>query len=151
MKFNKEDLDKIIDKAAFHIRDEQIDDSVIERSAERVWAMMAQHGADRSLHLEGVDTVNSNNTEHIHGCDDFQSLMPAYLDGTLSKARKLLLEDHSNECIPCRQELKAQRNLAAAKSATYIAPAHTARNARKPLRTGKSRWTTAATDTSAKA
>ena len=62
----------------------------------------------------------NNNTEQIHGCDDFQSLIPAYLDGKLSTARTLLLEDHSNECIPCRQELKAQRAFAAAKSAMFV-------------------------------
>jgi len=90
--------------------------------------------------------------EHIHGCDDFRSLMPAYLEGKLSTPRKLLLEDHSNECIPCRQELKVQRNLAAAKTATYISPTHTARTtvprkgSTRGLRSnGVARWSIAAT------
>ncbi len=71
---------------------------------------------------------SSNNTEQIRGCDDFQSLIPAYLDGKLSTARTLLLEDHSNECLPCRKELKEQRAYAAAKSATYV-PRQPARRA----------------------
>jgi hypothetical protein len=62
----------------------------------------------------------SNNNEQINGCADFQSLIPAYLDKQLSTARTLLLEDHTNECIPCRRELKAQRMSATATAPTYI-------------------------------
>ena len=139
MKHNKQDLDAIIDNATRAIRDEQIDASVIDRLADRVWAQISGNNlSSETSYLEGINTMNNN--EQIHGCDDFQSLMPAYLDGKLSTARKLLLEDHSNECIPCRQELKVQRNLAAARSATFVAPQHAARATRKPLRTGTSRW-----------
>lgn len=144
MKHNKKDLDAIIDKATQEIRSEQIDASVIERSTASVWERISQQAGKNSssvnLYMEGVETMDpSNNNEHIHGCDDFQSLMPAYLDGKLSTARKLLLEDHSNECIPCRQELKAQKAFAATKSATYVAPRHMPNAKRKPLRTGTSR------------
>src|SRR5687768_16204110 len=126
MKQNKHDLDAIIDNVTQDIRDEQIDPSIVNQAATRVWARVSQEAAENSsaetLHLEGINTMNSNDTaEHIHGCDDFRSLMPAYLEGKLSTPRKLLLEDHSNECIPCRQELKAQRTYAAARSATFIA------------------------------
>jgi hypothetical protein len=141
MKHSKQDLDAIIDKAAHDIRDEQIDASVIDVAAARVWARVSQAAESSSSdtsHMEGINTMN--HTEHIHGCDDFQSLMPAYLDGKLSSARKLLLEDHSNECIPCRRELKAQRNLAAAKSATFVAPQQTRRASQKPLATTKRSW-----------
>lgn len=144
MTHDKQDLDAIIDKAAHAIRDEQIDPSAIDRSAARVWARVAGQAAQDSSSVtsysDGINTMNaSNNAEQIRGCEDFQSLMPAYLEGKLSTARKLLLEDHSNECIPCRQELRAQRNLAAAKSATFIAPRHTA-SAKTPRRTSTKRW-----------
>lgn len=139
MKQNKHDLDAIIDKATGQIRDEQVDPSAIEMSAARVWARIGgQAGIDPSL--EGINTMNtSNNAEHIDGCGDFQSLIPAYLEGKLSTARRLLLEDHSNECLPCRQELKAQRNLAAAKAATFNAPRHIPA-ARVARRAGARRW-----------
>jgi hypothetical protein len=145
MKHDKHDLDAIIDKAAFAIRDEEIDTSIIDQSAERVWARVsgqaAENLASETSYLEGINTMNTNtNAEHIHGCDDFQSLMPAYLDGKLSTARKLLLEDHSNECIPCRQELKAQRTYAAAKSATFVSPQSKRRVGREPLRANTQRW-----------
>jgi ferric-dicitrate binding protein FerR (iron transport regulator) len=115
MKRNKHDLDAIIDKGTRAIRDEEIDSSAINESATRVWARVSQEAAENSV--GNLNTMNvNNNTEHIHGCADFQSLIPAYLDGKLSAARTLLLEDHSNECIPCRREMKAQRT--GSKSAT---------------------------------
>lgn len=127
MKQNKHDLDAIIDDVTRDIRDEQIDPTLISQSATRVWAQISRQAAENSSsvnsYLEGVNIMeNGNSTEHIRGCEDFQSLIPAYLEGQLSTARALLLEDHSNECIPCRNELKAQKNLAAAKSATYVRP-----------------------------
>src|SRR5215207_2382204 len=114
MKRNKQDLDAIIENATRNIRDEEIDSSIVNESATRVWARVSQHAAQNSSSIisssENLNTMNpSNNTEQIRGCADFQSLIPSYLDGNLSTARTLLLEDHSNECIPCRSELKAQR------------------------------------------
>ena len=150
MKHDNKRLDEIIDKAAYAIRDEQIDSSAIDQSAERVWARVAAASQDTSAnsYAEGKNTMNDK-AEHIHGCVDFRSLMPDYLEGKLSTPRKLLLEDHSNECIPCRQELKAQRNVAAAKSATYVSPTHTARKAvpskvRGRRTGGVARWSIAA-------
>src|SRR6478672_2632323 len=149
MKHDNQHLDEIIDKAAYAIRDEQIDSSVIDGSAERVWARVtASQDTSANSYAEGINTV-TDKADHIHGCDDFRSLMPDYLEGTLSTPRKLLLEDHSNECLPCRQELKAQRNLAATKSATYVSPTHTARKAvpskvRGRRTGGVARWSIAA-------
>jgi hypothetical protein len=124
MKHNKQDLDRIIDDTTSGIRDEQMDSSIIEQSAARVWARVSQQ-AENSLSANSYsgdfNTMNaSNNNEQINGCADFQSLIPAYLDKQLSTARTLLLEDHTNECIPCRRELKAQRKSATATAPTYI-------------------------------
>jgi len=125
MKRNKHDLDAIIDKGTRAIRDEEIDSSAVSESATRVWARVSQEAAENSV--GNLNTMNVNNsTEHIHGCADFQSLIPAYLEGNLSAARTLLLEDHSNECIPCRREMKAQRS--GAKVATVAATQPTRSN-----------------------
>ena len=48
-------------------------------------------------------------SERIENCGDFQSLIPAYLDGSLSEPRSLLLVDHTHECIPCRKAMKDAR------------------------------------------
>ena len=144
MKHNKQELDAIIDDATREIREEQIDPSIINQSATRVWARISGQAAEdlsATSNLEGLNTMNANNsTEHIHGCADFQSLIPAYLDGKLSTARTLLLEDHSNECIPCRQELKAQRAYAATKSATYVPRQHVPRPTQGRQRGNTNRW-----------
>lgn len=106
---NKRDLDAIIDDTTREIRNEPIDASIIDRSASLIWARVSEHAQTLSS-PENFNTMNANNTDHIHGCEDFQSLIPAYLDGKLSAARTMLIEDHSNECIPCRNEIKVQRN-----------------------------------------
>ena len=126
MKHNKQNLDQIIDDATRDIRDEQIEESIINQSATRVWARVSGQMAEEisssaNSHLGDLNTMNANATsEHIDGCADFQLLIPAYLGGKLSTARTLLLEDHTNECIPCRRALKAERAEATAKTATFV-------------------------------
>jgi hypothetical protein len=122
---NKKDLESMIENAARDIRDEQLDDSAIDQSAARVWARIGEEtGLPATLNIKGANAMNINETsEQISGCRDFQSLMPAYLKGQLSAARTLLLEDHSNECVSCRRELKALRTGSAAKPAANRQPA----------------------------
>ncbi|HVF29576.1 MAG TPA: FecR domain-containing protein [Pyrinomonadaceae bacterium] len=126
MKQNKQELDAIIERATRAIRDERIDPSVVDQTAASVWARVSQEAAENSSsvisHMESLNAMNpSNSTEQIRGCEDFQSLIPPYLDGELTTARTLLLEDHSNECIPCRRELKNQRAERSAKSSAVAA------------------------------
>src|SRR6266508_5646650 len=100
MKSNN-DFDVILNKATSEMRNEQIDSAVINEAAERVWARLA---IEASAHSN--DNVAS---ERIASCADFQSLIPAYLKGSLSEARSLLLIDHTHECIPCRKAMKETR------------------------------------------
>ena len=45
-------------------------------------------------------------TDHrIRGCDGFRALIPAYLAGALAEPRRILFEDHTRECVPCRRAL----------------------------------------------
>jgi hypothetical protein len=145
----------MIDEAARAISDERIDESVVNQSAARVWARISEQSADGSFasannfaaaenaspaisNLENLNTMNANaHSEHINGCADFQSLIPAYLEGKLSTARKLLFEDHTNECIPCRRALKAQR--AGAAAATATAPIYVRQPARRAAGGGQQR------------
>jgi FecR protein/Protein of unknown function (DUF3352) len=100
MKSNN-DLDEILDKATSEMRNEQIDSAVVNEAAERVWARLAIEA--------GQFEDRGPAAEHIEGCADFQTLIPAYLTGTLSEARSLLLVDHTHECIPCRKAMKDAR------------------------------------------
>ena len=121
MKQNKKDLDGIIDNATRAIREERINESAVDQSAARVWARLNEQGVENS-YIEGLNTMKTvNNAEQIRGCEDFVSLIPAYLGGKLSTARTLLVKDHCNECIPCRRELQAQRSGSAAKAAAALA------------------------------
>ena len=99
MKRNQ-DTDEILDKALSEIRGEQLDSAMVDDAANRVWTKLSAESASAPVEA----TV-----EHIHGCHDFQSLMPAYLRGELPQARALLLKDHTHECIPCRKALKLAR------------------------------------------
>ena len=93
------DFDAILDKATSEIRNEQIDQTVVNSAAERVWARLAVEPA----------TMQKDVAARIDGCADFQSLIPSYLSGNLSEARSLLLVDHTHECIPCRKAMKDAR------------------------------------------
>ena len=52
-------------------------------------------------------TIDANST--LTSCADYQARMPALVAGTLPEAQRLLVEDHTRECIPCRKHLQAVR------------------------------------------
>jgi hypothetical protein len=91
------ELDRIIET----LRQESITDGVVEQVSLRVWTRISQAAepATPGAQVEG-----------IRGCFDFQRLIPAYVAGNLPQGRKLLLEDHFRECIPCRHALEAARS-----------------------------------------
>jgi hypothetical protein len=101
MKRSNKDLNDILDRAMAGIRSERVDQAVVESAAERVRAKLTNEHATASAPAAHV--------EHIRNCDDFQKLIPEYLEGSLSAARSLLFEDHTHECIPCRKALKEAR------------------------------------------
>jgi hypothetical protein len=102
MKTNQE-LENILDQATAEMRNEEIDSVVVNQAAERVWARIAAENTNRAV-------IESHASDRIENCSDFQSLIPAYLDGDLSEARSLLLVDHTHECIPCRKAMKDARS-----------------------------------------
>lgn len=114
---NNKELDNILDKVTDGIRAEQTDSATVNDAAERVWARMSTEVTEPS---KSVTAFAQHESERIEGCADFQSLIPAYLNGELSEARSLLLVDHTHECIPCRKALKQGRTarIAAAMPAT---------------------------------
>ncbi|HEY0323757.1 MAG TPA: FecR domain-containing protein [Pyrinomonadaceae bacterium] len=105
MKRKTVELENILDKVTDHIRQDEIDSSVVDAAARRVWERLAIEMSAE----DAPSTIDSKDVEEIRGCSDFQSLIPAFLKGELSGARALLLEDHTQECIPCRKAMKAAR------------------------------------------
>ncbi|MGH9930603.1 MAG: FecR domain-containing protein [Pyrinomonadaceae bacterium] len=99
---NNNDLDAILDNATGKIRSESVDSALVDEAADRVWARLAAETSE--LRTENVAATR------IGDCADFQSLIPAYLTGSLSEARSLLLVDHTHECIPCRKAMKDARS-----------------------------------------
>ncbi|HSE23367.1 MAG TPA: FecR domain-containing protein [Pyrinomonadaceae bacterium] len=112
----------MLDKVTADIRNEFVDAATVSAAAERVWARLSAAADTTPLDLPAM-------VEHIEGCNDFQSLIPAYLSGSLSEARSLLLVDHTHECIPCRKAMKEAR----AQRAGTAAPARATRSALQPM------------------
>ncbi|MEP6569787.1 MAG: FecR domain-containing protein [Acidobacteriota bacterium] len=114
MKSNN-DFDAILDNATQGIRSEAVDSTVVDKAAERVWARLASKVAAETGELRAENVA----ADRIGNCADFQSLIPAYLTGSLSEARALLLVDHTHECIHCRKAMKdtRSRRMAPAKKA----------------------------------
>src|SRR5262245_28588701 len=102
MKRTDKELNTILDDVTAQVSSERLDSQVVSSAAERVWARIA---GEEAAAQAGIAPV-----EQIRGCDDFQALIPAYLQGLLSSARTMLLEDHTRECVPCRKALKVARS-----------------------------------------
>jgi hypothetical protein len=110
MKNTNQKLEQILND----IRHDEPDHATINAAADRVWARVAHHEAE-------VGITNTVQAEHLRDCNDFQSLIPAYLTGQLTSARVLLFEDHTRECFACRKELKAARTATAKPQVATVA------------------------------
>lgn len=75
-----------LENAVQQIREEEIDNAVIEAAAARVWANLAAQ-------------VHSP----LRTCSDFQALIPDFKAGRLPESRALLVKDHLHECVACRR------------------------------------------------
>lgn len=105
--------DDLLDEAIGQVADEAIDPRQVEAAAARVWARLQAEGAASAPVAAAAAPATAAPTPamtgSLHGCEDFRSLIPAYLRGELSPARALLVEDHTRSCVPCRRALKEAR------------------------------------------
>lgn len=85
------------DEILNQVQKAQPDEATIAEAGERV--------------RRGLFGAGSAGTNTIRGCDDFRALLPAYLQRTLSDARRMLLEDHFKECVACRKALDHERGV----------------------------------------
>jgi hypothetical protein len=118
----KRNSEEILNKVTAEIRNEKTDPAVVSAAADRVWARVSAAAGETEVQVPAI--------EHIEGCADFQSLIPAYLAGKLSEARSLLLVDHTHECIPCRKAMKEARSR---KFVVTKAPVKTPRYSLQPV------------------
>ncbi len=92
------------DRLLAEIRNEQVDDQVVAQAGERVWKSIA-----------GASSTADLSAHTLRGCEDFQALIPAYLERRyvekrLAPARVLLFEDHVHACVACRRALERARD-----------------------------------------
>lgn len=87
-------MNQELDQAMSDIRNQSVDDAVVEAAAARVWARIAA--------MPEAQAANPRH-EHISDCAGFQSLIPDYRAGRLSEARATLLQDHLHQCVACRR------------------------------------------------
>lgn len=104
--------DDTLDQAVAEVTGEPIDPMVVEQAAARVWDRLSQGAPVHKLEdrtMAANTTATADVHANIRGCEDFQSLIPAYIRGELSPARALLVEDHTRTCVPCRRALREAR------------------------------------------
>ncbi|MEA2691050.1 MAG: hypothetical protein QOJ16_437 [Acidobacteriota bacterium] len=124
------DLDQAVDAVVA----DNPDPAVVEAAAARVWQRLSQDGAAHRLETTPATAAAPHAfTGPVKGCEDFQSLIPAYLAGTLPPARALLVEDHTRSCIACRRALRDARS---GEVAPATAPARRASRMSPSLRRG---------------
>jgi ferric-dicitrate binding protein FerR (iron transport regulator) len=98
-----------LDEAVHQVADDPIDPRQVEEAAARVWARLSQESAALQTAQTAAPAAAAPAAGSLHGCEDFQSLIPAYVRGELSTARALLVEDHTRSCVPCRRALREAR------------------------------------------
>lgn len=102
----KKNTNQIFEQAMKDIQNDVPDAKTANAAADRVWARVANQEAELAI-------TNTVQAEQLRDCNDFQSLIPAYLNKQLTSARVLLLEDHTRECFGCRKALKEARTATA--------------------------------------
>lgn len=96
----------LLDDAVAQVHDDPVDPRQVEEAAARVWARLQQEAAAGAPAAAEAPAPVAGS---LHGCEDFRTLIPAYVQGELAPARALLVEDHTRTCIPCRRALLEAR------------------------------------------
>jgi len=104
---NRNQMNRTLIETAQAIAAEQPPAGAARAAAARVQSALAAATADAGAGEEPSDASATSGT--LTSCADYRARMPALVAGTLPEAQRLLVEDHSRECIPCRKHLQAVR------------------------------------------
>jgi len=88
------------DRLLLEIRNEQVDEKVVAQAGERVFKSIA-----------GTAPAADLSTHTLRSCEDFQTLIPGYVEKQLTPARSMLFEDHVHACVACRHALESARSV----------------------------------------
>ncbi len=102
-KHDEKNVEALLDQTVGEIRGQRLSDEQVAESTRKVWDKLGSSGLTVSAGPRG------DSPPRIRNCSDLQALIPDYLSGRLSESRRLLLEDHLNECVPCRRALRVAR------------------------------------------
>ena len=105
---NNQRSDEMLERSIDEIRNEVVDQRVVDASAGRVWSRISEELGSKPLAA-------------IRSCGDFQALIPDYQEGRLSRARALLVQDHLHECVACRRVFMGRTAASAPKQGTRVA------------------------------
>src|SRR5437763_2359186 len=103
MNHEKSSPGKILDEGLAAMRNASVAAGQLEDSGSRVLQNVQAQQAKVVLYPPSPD---ARAVERIRSCEDFRSLIPAYLSSSLTESRKLLFEDHVHECVLCRKVLE---------------------------------------------
>ena len=92
---NNEKLDRLLST----IRSESVDEKVVAQATDRVWKSITESAS-----------VPETAPHVLRNCEDFQSLIPGYLDKQLAPARAMLVQDHVRACVACRHALERAKD-----------------------------------------
>lgn len=99
--------DELFDAAVAAVRDETIDAKTMAAAQTRVMARLTSQANPQAIPMaESAATLASH---QIQGCEGFRALLPAYLAGALAEPKRVLVEDHTRECVGCRRALSELR------------------------------------------
>jgi hypothetical protein len=88
---NAKKPNEILEQTINALRSEQPESGAADAAGERVWQRLSQENPAAEIAT-------------IRGCDDVRALLPQYQSGKLAGARRMLVEDHLQECAACRKQ-----------------------------------------------
>ena len=91
------------------MRDEAIDAEAFAAVRDRVRARLSSELAAPVSEAATRRHSPAHDEHRIHGCAGFRALLPAYAADALVEAKRVLVEDHTRECVGCRKALTAIR------------------------------------------